>query len=122
MSARPTAESLVAQGEFLAQLLTQSLDAVVIIDESNSVTFFNAAAEQLFGMTAAAVTGQNVRILLPEELLERDDGFIQANRETGVNRVVGARRELRVERGDGTRRWATVSMSRVELAGCGNTG
>ena len=42
--------------------LEQAIDAVVIIDESNDVVFYNSAAERLWGYSAAEVVGNNVKI------------------------------------------------------------
>ena len=44
------------------QILDQTIDAVVSIDEKNRVTYYNAAAEKLWGYTADEVIGQNVKV------------------------------------------------------------
>lgn len=41
------------------QVLEQAIDAVVSIDENNHVTFFNAAAESLWGYRKEEVIGEN---------------------------------------------------------------
>ncbi|MCD8512470.1 MAG: PAS domain S-box protein [Nitrincola sp.] len=50
------------------QALDQSIIAVVTIDEINQITFFNKAAESLWGYSAGEVLGKNVALLLPDEI------------------------------------------------------
>jgi len=42
------------------------------------VESFNAAAERVFGWTAAEVIGQNVSMLMPAPYAESHDGFISS--------------------------------------------
>ncbi|QLF93190.1 diguanylate cyclase [Pseudomonas sp. ABC1] len=103
--------------QMLEQGIEQSVDAVVAIDAHNRISHFNAAAERLWGYPREQVLGHNVSMLVPLELREQHDGYIQANRETGLNRIVGTSREVPVTRQDGERRWALMSISRIEVAG-----
>jgi c-di-GMP-specific phosphodiesterase len=103
--------------EFIEQTLEQALDAVVCIDEENRVTLFNAAAEALWGYERHEVLGRNVKMLVPEVMRGDHDAFVDANRRTGVGRIVGTSREVRVERRDGGVCWARLSLSRIVLKG-----
>ncbi|MEO1170649.1 MAG: PAS domain S-box protein, partial [Myxococcota bacterium] len=100
---------------FIDQTLEQALDAVVIIDEQNAITFFNRAAETLWQRKRADVIGQNVRMLVPVEMQPHHDDFVNANRSTGQDKIVGTSREVEVHRPDGTIRLATLSLSKVRL-------
>lgn len=102
--------------ESIGQTLEQALDAVVSIDADNQVTFFNAAAEELWGYDRDEVIGQNVKMLVPREMQPRHDGFVNANRNTGIDKIVGTSREVPVHRKDGDVRWGNLSLSRVQLA------
>lgn len=106
-----------AQREMLNQTLEQALDAVVSIDEHNNVTFFNAAAEALWGYPRSAVLGRNVKMLVPAALQAGHDGYVNANRRTGENKIVGTTREVEIERADGRKVWASLSLSRVKVDG-----
>lgn len=97
------------------QTLEQAIDAVVVIDEHNRVTFFNPAAERLWGLPRDEVLGRNVSMLVPTGIRDAHDGYVAANRATGINRIVGTSREVPVERRDGTRLWASMSISRVAI-------
>jgi methyl-accepting chemotaxis protein len=103
--------------EILEQTLEQALDAVVCIDENNNVTLFNASAEKLWGYKRSEVIGQNVKMLVPQAIQANHDNFVNANRETGHDKIVGTSREVKVERKDGGSLWGRLSLSKVRLAG-----
>ena len=99
------------------QTLEQAINAVVTIDENNLVTFFNGAAERLWGYARDEVVGQNVKMLVPPEMQHNHDGFVDANRTTGVDKIVGTSREVPVHRKDGQVLWGNLSLSKVESGG-----
>jgi PAS domain S-box-containing protein len=112
------AKDITAQRELqerLNQTLEQALDAVVTIDNQNQVTFFNAAAEKLWGYHRDEVLGQNVKMLVPQEIQPHHDGYVNANRGGGKNKIVGFTREVPVPRKDGETRWGSVTLSKVKL-------
>src|SRR5690606_19898211 len=45
------------------------------------------------------------------------DGYIEANRRTGVNKIVGSSRTLHIQRSDGSTRWGSMSISKIEADG-----
>ncbi len=101
--------------EIITQTLEQAIDAVVTIDENNCVTFFNEAAEQLWGYSRADVIGKNVKMLVPAMFQTNHDQYVNSNRTTGVDRIVGTSREVQIERHDGTKVWGSLSLSKVRL-------
>ncbi|MGX6647251.1 PAS domain S-box protein [Maricaulaceae bacterium MS644] len=103
--------------EIITQTLNQAIDPVVSIDAHNNVTFFNRAAETFWGYKAAEVIGQNVKMLVPSEMRDRHDSWVDANRRTGQDKIVGTSREVLVERADGERRWGALSLSKIEVDG-----
>ena len=100
--------------EMITQTLEQALDAVVVIDENNAVTFFNGAAEQLWGYDRSEVLGRNVKMLVPGFMQSKHDGYVNANRTTGQDKIVGTAREVLIERADGGRKWGLLSLSKIE--------
>jgi diguanylate cyclase (GGDEF)-like protein/PAS domain S-box-containing protein len=100
--------------EIFIQTLEQAVDSVVVIDSRNQVLLFNRAAEQLWGLQRDQVIGHNVGILVPPEIRGAHDGYIEANRQTGINKIVGGSRTLHVQRADGSHRWASMSISKIE--------
>jgi diguanylate cyclase (GGDEF)-like protein/PAS domain S-box-containing protein len=101
----------------LAPVLEQALDAVVIIDEANRVTVFNAAAERLWGWHRDEVLGRDVRFLVPERLRARHDDQVRRHRAGGADRLVGTTVEVPIQRKDGTEAWGLLSLTRVEAGG-----
>lgn len=97
------------------QILEQALDAVVSIDEHNNITFYNSAAEKLWGYKRSEVMGQNVKMLVPQVIQSQHDKFVNANRETGQDKIVGTSREVKIEHKDGTTLWGRLSLSKVKL-------
>ncbi|MEM1020529.1 MAG: PAS domain S-box protein [Pseudomonadota bacterium] len=106
-----------AQREEISQTLEQALDGVVKIDENNIVTFFNAAAEKLWGYSRDEVIGQNVKMLVPAEMQSNHDSFVNRNRDTGEDKIVGTAREVPVYRKDGSQLWGQLSLSKVLVDG-----
>ncbi|MGA8136302.1 MAG: EAL domain-containing protein [Pseudomonas gingeri] len=99
------------------QTLEQSIDSVVVIDSQNRVILFNAAAEALWGYSREEVIGQNVSILVPQLIRAEHDGYIDANRRSGLNKIVGTSRDVLIERKDGARRWGAMSISKLKSDG-----
>lgn len=99
--------------ETIRQIFDQALDAVISIDDSNCVTYFNMAAEKLWGYAPDEVLGQNVQMLLPREMRHGHDDWVNANRTTGTDKIVGQSRDVQIERKDGERVWTNLSLSKV---------
>ncbi|MEE4301938.1 MAG: methyl-accepting chemotaxis protein [Pseudomonadales bacterium] len=101
----------------MRQVLEQCIDAVVTIDAENRVTFFNAAAERLWGYAAEQVIGENVAMLVPLMHQAKHDEYVNRHRETNEDRIVGSSRSMQLVRADGEERHVNVSLSRVEMGG-----
>lgn len=100
------------------QILEQAVDAVVTINgRSKEIMFMNKSAEKLWGYSREEVLGKNIKVLVPDEVKAPHDGYVDANINTGVNKIVGRGREVEVQRKDGTRIWADLSLSKVEIDG-----
>ena len=90
--------------DIFVQTLEQAVDSVVVIDTKNCVVLFNRAAEELWGFDREEVIGQNVNMLVPETIREKHDGYVDSNRRTGVNKIVGTTRDVPIHRKDGSQR------------------
>lgn len=103
--------------DIFIQTLEQAIDSVVVIDSRNRIVLFNAAAERLWGYSKAEVIGENVKVLVPVELQPHHDSYINANRTSGINKIVGTSRDVPIHRKDGSQRWGAMSISKVESEG-----
>ncbi|MEW9797050.1 PAS domain S-box protein [Alteromonas sp. CYL-A6] len=101
--------------QIIEKTLEQAIDAVVCIDEHNNVTLFNRSAEKLWGIERENVLGKNVKALVPEAIRASHDDMVNANRKTGIDKIVGTSRVVSIERPDGQKLWANLSLSKVDL-------
>lgn len=101
----------------LEETLEQAVDAVITINSKKVVEYMNKAAVDLFGFEKEEVIGQNVKILVPMEHRGNHDGYVDANINTGVNKVLGTGRDLEMSRKDGSKFWGNLSLSKVEIEG-----
>ena len=95
------------------QILAQANDAVVTIDDKNEIIFCNQAAIDLWGYSREELLGQNVKMLVSPEHRGNHDGYVNRNRDTGVNRIIGKPVELPVHCKDGSLKWGLFTLARV---------
>ncbi|MDE1570825.1 PAS domain-containing protein [Aquabacter sp. P-9] len=68
------------------ELAARAGDAIVVSDGTGAITFWNGAAERMFGFAAAEALGQSLDIIIPERQRQRHwDGYHVTMR-TGVTR------------------------------------
>ncbi len=106
-----------AERGMVEQVLHQAHDAVVTINSQNNIIFVNPAAESLWGYSANEMLGQNIKMLVAPEHRSNHDHYVNRNRETGVNRLIGKPIELPVHTKQGDVRWGLVTLAKVEVAG-----
>lgn len=100
------------------EILDQAIDAIVTVDgETKAITFFNKAAEKMWGYSREEVLGNNINTILPAELTEHHDGYIDEHLRTGVNNIIGIGRDLEMEHRDGTRLWINLAITKVKVNG-----
>lgn len=95
------------------QVLAQANDAVVTINDKNEIIFCNQAAIDLWGYARDELLGQNVRMLVSPEHRGNHDSYVNRNRETGVNRIIGKPIELPVHCKNGSQKWGLFTLARV---------
>jgi two-component system sensor kinase FixL len=100
--ATASTHDLVAREAHLQSILDTVPDAMVVIDERGAIQSFSMAAERLFGHSAAEVTGQNVKMLMPSPHRENHDGYLNRYLVTGERRIIGIGRVVVGERKDGS--------------------
>ncbi|MFN0058475.1 MAG: PAS domain S-box protein [Planctomycetota bacterium] len=86
----------------LEAVLRTAVDAIVIINERGIVELFNAAAERMFGYSAAEIIGRNISMLMPAPHSEQHDSYLASYLETHQPKIIGIGRELVARRRDGS--------------------
>jgi PAS domain S-box-containing protein len=100
---RTAGEEMVRRsGERFRNLAESVSDAVISADVDGTITHWNAAAERLFGHTAAGAVGQPLEILMPERYRAPHGAGIARLREGGESRLLGGTVEIEGLRSDGT--------------------
>ncbi|WP_343897823.1 PAS domain S-box protein [Craurococcus roseus] len=124
-AARPAAPPPVAAAEaalagseaLLRSILDTVPDAMVVIDARGVVRSFSAAAERLFGHSAAEVRGRNVSMLMPSPYRDAHDGYIARYLSTGERRIIGIGRVVSGRRKDGGTFPMELSVGEVNSGG-----
>eukprot|EP00755_Sulcionema_specki_P014827 Sspe_Gene.9423::Locus_3167_Transcript_1_1_Confidence_1.000_Length_10159::g.9423::m.9423 len=101
----------------------QSMSAVpmICIDTLATVTLFNEAAEQCFGFAADEIKGQNVNLLMPEEVGRHHDAYIAAYIKTGVKKVIDRTRRVQGQRKNGEIFTLSISIKEIQSLDVGSS-
>jgi len=97
-------------------------DAIVMIDEQGCVTFWNPAAEQIFGYSREKILGKDLhRILVPDEhLYQLHIQAFERFRLTGQGNAIGKTLELKAKRKDGREIDVELSLSALKFKNAWN--
>ena len=101
-AAAANAEVAEARAAHVESILNSVPDAMIVIDERGRMQSFSAAAERLFGYSAAEVRGENVKLLMPKPYREDHDGYLNRYIRTGERRIIGIGRVVVGQRRDGS--------------------
>ncbi len=112
------AELALVESEERFRVMAQSAqDAILMLDREGRVTFWNRAAEAIFGYLAEEAVGRNVHhLVVPAEYVDRYQAGFQHFQSTGEGPVVGRTVELPARRKDGTVFPIELSLSAVRRA------
>ncbi len=102
----------------LAGLIETALDAIIAVDEEQRIVLFNAAAEHIFGCSAASAIGSSLDRFVPQRFREAHSVHIRRFGDTGTtSRVMGALDTLFGLRSTGEEFPIEASISQVETSG-----
>lgn len=119
ITSRTAAEQRLRESEETLRTVADSArDAIVMINDDGQITFWNHAAESVFGYSSAEVIGQELHTLLaaPQYRHSYREPFARF-RKTGKGKAIGALRELSAVRKDGAEFPIELSLSAVKLEG-----
>lgn len=100
----------------LSVLMDAAVDAIVIADASGEILRTNRAAAALFQHDPDAMIGQNVSMLMPEEMANRHGGIMAHHLTTGERAILDKSRDVIGLRADGTTFPLLLSLGRGETA------
>lgn len=99
-------------------LVQLASDAIISIDASQTITFFNRGAELIFGWAAEEVVGNSLEILLPPSARAMHGEHVRRFGESPVRaRRMGERQAIAGLRRDGEEFPAEASIVKVEVPG-----
>ena len=93
------------------QISATSPDAIICADDQGLVTFWNAAAEKLFGHTAQAALGRSIDLIVPERMQGGHGGGLTRVAKGGAPRLIGKTIELPARHRDGSEFPVELSLS-----------
>ncbi len=110
---RNAEEELIGSQAKHKSVVDSMVDGQITIDEKGIIRDFNPAAERLFKYSADEIIGQNVSILMPEEVGRNHDNYIRKYLESNIARILGKSRDLIGLRSDGTTFHLELSVSEL---------
>jgi PAS domain S-box-containing protein len=109
------------EAEAIAQkfnnILETCADSVITIDKTGTISFFNAAAEQMWGYHRDEVIGKNVKMLMFSEHAAQHDRYLHNYETTRQKKVIGIGREVEARRKDGGKIPILLTLSEASFAG-----
>jgi PAS domain S-box-containing protein len=102
----------------LAGIATISADAIICINESQRITFFNEGAERIFGYRSDEIIGQPIETLIPARFRETHSSHVRNFGQSAAKaRRMGERNEISGVRKNGEEFPAEAAISRLEKHG-----
>ena len=100
--------------DILAEIVEIAADAVICMDASQRITFFNKGAEAIFGWTSGEIIGQRIETLIPERYRTNHARQVAEFGRSKVRaRRMGERREIAGVRKSGEEFPAEAAISQV---------
>ncbi len=111
-------QALHESEERMRAIASSAQDAIIMLDEAGLVTYWNAAAERIFGWSAAEMMGRNLHnALVPEKYhAEHRAAFAEFQR-SGTGGAVGNTLEMTALRKDGSEFPVEISLAAARLGG-----
>ncbi|MBF0290434.1 MAG: PAS domain S-box protein, partial [SAR324 cluster bacterium] len=99
----------------LKGIVNMAASGIITTDERGIIESVNPETERLFGYPASEMVGKNVHILVPSPERESHDQYLENYLKTGESQIIGAGRETRGQRKDGTILSLFLAVSEINL-------
>lgn len=98
----------------LAEIVGIAADAIICIDESQRIKFFNQGAETIFGYAHDEIIGQRIEVLIPDRFRKPHEQHVKEFGASGVTaRRMGERRVISAVRKNGDEFPAEAAISQI---------
>ncbi|MDF3024052.1 MAG: hypothetical protein K0R10_1413 [Alphaproteobacteria bacterium] len=106
-------------GQLCAEIVTQSDDAVVIVDSTHRIVLFNHGAELMFGYPEKETRGERLDLLMPERFQLQNEAILEEIGAETSGKISQQRRtrQLHCRRKDGNEFTASAQILRLQHAG-----
>lgn len=112
ISERKMAEEAMRESEGKLQAVTRTApDAIILLTDAGKVSYWNPAAERIFGYSAGEVMGREMAFLIPERFQKAHEHAFKRFAETGEGPKLGSTVEMAGLRKDGTEFPLELSIS-----------
>jgi methyl-accepting chemotaxis protein len=95
-------------------MLEDSPDAIVTTSHDNRIVFFNKAAEHLWQMDRKDVLDQDITILFPEVLIEKDE-LLDSFTRPGNHKITGKRRKSIIIDKNGKEKAVLIMLTKTKV-------
>ena len=96
-------------------IIETAIDGIIIINSNGLIEQVNSAACQLFDYQKNELMGQNVRMLMPQNIAKEHDGYLSKYIKTREAHIIGIGREVKGRKKDGTYFPFRLAVSEVIL-------
>jgi PAS domain S-box-containing protein len=96
------------------KILEDSPDAIITTGHNNRIVFFNKAAEQLWNINRNEVLQQDISILFPEKLTDKDE-LIGSFTRPGDHKITGHRRNSTIINKNGTEKQVKILLTKARV-------
>lgn len=117
ISQRKKAEEELLRSEQTLRTITETaMDAIIMINHEGKTTFWNPAAEKIFGYTQEEIIGKNLHELIaPDDLLKLHNQAFPDFVKTGTGNAIGKSLVLSGKRKDGKVISIELTISRIKI-------
>jgi PAS domain S-box-containing protein len=102
---------VLAREQEMRELIETAPSGIVVVDDRGVLRLVNASAEKLFGYTRSELIGQSIEILVPDRLMNAHQLLRQAYMSAPESRPMGAGRDLKARRKDGSEFSVEIGLS-----------
>ncbi len=108
-------QQTIEVGRRMQSIFSNTIDGIIIMNETGTIESFNPAAEQIFGYSPKEIIGQNVNLLMPELYQSEDGDFHKSFTRSWTVSIVSKLREVVGIRKDGETIFLEMAGNAVEL-------